>query len=62
MLSGKKVTQTFSLSGYWEGDTLAQAQMIWVSERYCLKHVKTATEKAIALGDYEGDYKRRERS
>lgn len=56
MLSGQKVTQTFSLSGYWEGDTLAQAQMVWVSEQYCLKHVKTATEKAIALGDYEGDY------
>lgn len=54
--SGKQITQDFCLSGYWEGDPLHQAQMVWVSRDYCLSHMKTATEESIEKGDYEGDY------
>ena len=54
--SGKQITEDFRLSGFWEGDPLPMAQMVWVSRDYCLAHMKTATEESIAMGDFEGDY------
>lgn len=55
-VSGQQVTEEFRLSGYWKGDSLAQSQLVWVSEDYCLSHMKTATSETLALGDYEGGY------
>ena len=33
-VSGRKYTETFTLSGYWTGDPALPAQHIWVSEEY----------------------------
>ena len=43
--SGKQITEDFRLSGFWKGDPLPKAQMVWVSRDYCLAHMKTATEE-----------------
>ncbi len=32
---GKKRTETFTLCGYWEGDSVSMAQQLWVSKTYC---------------------------
>lgn len=32
---GKKRTETFTLCGYWEGDSISMAQQFWVSKVYC---------------------------
>lgn len=55
-LSGKRQTKEFTLSGYWTGDPLPVAQIAWVSEDFCLKHCKEATEASLAKRDYEGEY------
>lgn len=55
-LSGKRQTKEFTLSGYWTGDPLPVAQIAWVSEDFCLKHCKEATEESLAKRDYEGEY------
>lgn len=34
-MDGKKVQETFILSGYWKGDPVAAAQQSWVSKEYC---------------------------
>lgn len=34
-VDGKVVTENFTLSGYWEGDSISMAQQCWVSREYC---------------------------
>lgn len=34
-VDNKKITQDFTLSGYWEGDVVSMAQECWVSKAYC---------------------------
>lgn len=55
-LSGQQVTKDFVLSGYWTGDPVCMAQLIWVSEEYCLSNCKKATIETIEQEDYEGEY------
>lgn len=45
---------TFILSGYFEGDKAALAQMIWVSEEYAEKYRYPVTEEDIENGIYNG--------
>lgn len=33
--NGKKRTETFTLCGYWKGDSISMAQQFWVSKVYC---------------------------
>ncbi|HEX3075347.1 MAG TPA: ABC transporter permease [Lachnospiraceae bacterium] len=55
-LNGKKITKEFTLSGYWEGDKVAMAQLAWVSKTYCDNIAPVATANQISKGNFEGDY------
>ncbi|MEG1566532.1 MAG: ABC transporter permease [Anaerovoracaceae bacterium] len=55
-VKGEKVTKTFVLTGFWQGDPLGLAQEIYVSEKYCKSVMSTATEKDIINGKLEGCY------
>lgn len=55
-LDGKKVTDDFRLCGYWDGDTIPVAQMVWLSRQYCLANTAKAGEDSLNSGDYEGGY------
>lgn len=48
-VDGKMFTETFTLSGYWEGDAVAMAQQCFVSREYC-DEVAPTPEKSF----YEG--------
>lgn len=55
-VSGQKISKEFTLSGYWDGDTVAMAQMVWISKSYCDRVAPIATEEGILKGNYEGAY------
>lgn len=38
------ITETFTLSGYWEGDAVAMSQQCWVSKSFCEEIAPTPTE------------------
>lgn len=52
----RQINKEFSLSGYWQGDSIAMAQMVWISKAYCDRVAPVATEESIGKGDYAGDY------
>ncbi len=58
-VNGKKIIKkTFTLSGYFKGDTISRAQIAAVSEEYAHKTAPTPTESAmgvmIDVSDYSG--------
>lgn len=55
-IGDRQISKEFTLSGYWQGDSIAMAQMAWVSKAYCDSVAPVATEESIGNGDYAGDY------
>lgn len=51
-VDGRKVRETFTLSGYWEGELWASAQQCWVSRAYCEK-MAPAPESSFYEKEYE---------
>lgn len=49
---GEIITQTFRLTGFWEGDPVAPAQDVWVSRAYCEK-VAGEPKKSFGRGETE---------
>ncbi|KZL91496.1 ABC transporter permease [Clostridium magnum] len=56
-INGKQVTDTFMLSGYWEGDKVTPASLAWVSDKFIktrlagidTKHVKKSIKEANSI-------------
>lgn len=55
-MNQKIFIKDFIVTGFWEGDSIAMAQMVWVSQEYCNKVVTQATQKDLADGNYAGGY------
>lgn len=53
-VTGEKRTDTFRLSGFWEGDKAVIGQMIWVSEEYALANRYPVTRGELKDGIYNG--------
>ena len=55
-VGGKTITETFTLSGYWEGDLVAMAQECWVSKAFCEEVAPTPDQSFYELEkiDYTG--------
>lgn len=47
-------TDTFRLSGYWEGDKAVLAQLLWVSEDYAEENYIPVTEEELENGNRSG--------
>ncbi len=47
-------TDTFRLSGFWEGDKAVLSQILWVSEPYAMAHRYPITRKELDNGLYNG--------
>lgn len=47
---------TFTLSGFWEGDKAVMAQIIWMSETYRNHNAYKVTREEVENGIYEGGY------
>ena len=55
-LNDQKICKEFTLSGFWEGDSVAMAQLAWISKTYCDSVAPKITAKDIDNGNYEGEY------
>jgi putative ABC transport system permease protein len=49
-VGGEKYAETFTLSGYWEGDPVMMAQQAWVSRAYADKVAPTPTVPFLRTG------------
>ena len=54
----KTFSETFILSGYWEGDVVAMSQMCWISRKYCDEIAPTPHvsyyDSSVKAADSEG--------
>ncbi|MDR3072144.1 MAG: ABC transporter permease, partial [Clostridiales Family XIII bacterium] len=50
-VGGRQYTEQFTLCGFWEGDAVASAQQIWLSDAYVRS---VLSENDIPSGDYAG--------
>lgn len=53
-VTGETRTDTFVLSGYWEGDQALTSQMAWVSENYARQAVDVPGEEELEQGQTNG--------
>lgn len=57
-VGGKTFSETFTLSGYWEGDEVAMSQMCWISREYCDEIAPTPQvsyyDSSVKASDSEG--------
>ncbi|MGN1166011.1 MAG: FtsX-like permease family protein, partial [Lachnospiraceae bacterium] len=55
-VGGEKVEKTFTLCGYFKGDTVSQAQCVAVSKEYANKVAPTPTTSVLETGADASDY------